>query len=607
MGYKKEEKVGSKYDRFEFRKEVFEKFLRVKFEKEPEKITKEDLLALSQKHFEETRIKVEGSPISLLNWHSRRNKTEGTKKNAIFSVLDDLGYAKKHRITEKEVIDEARKKTGEGVAIFNDKENRQKVFEAMLKKIYGEKEITKEDLLALGKKEFEETKIEEKGSPISLLNWHMKRNTKGGKKSSVFSVFEDLGYAKKYMITEKDVVAAAKKRVLDGSLIFDDRKNRERVFRATLEKIYGEKKIIKEDLLALGWTQFYRTTTIDGEGTPHGLYKYYQRKNRAEKNTQNIGFFILKDLGYCEKFDITEDDYAIALSQKRSERTGKRIVIIDEKRMGMPTDTELRLPEKLFAVSVGDTKDIQVVMATTRTENGAEETAVGQSQATGGTLFEQAVQKQYGNIEIVNATTAYLRLKEGKVGEELLIASNIQFDEIYTRGIELLGYAFLTDKNMLFRTNDSDVNRTLGNKHFTVVRRLVEKDEASKLMFENQLYPARAALHVLAGYARLAGSAQNQPELWHAVDKAMDWMIFMRNNAILSEKEFTYFGEKYLLKIGRIENRKMKELGFSKKYDLDEVRNGVFAGIAIKKMERGWGKNQNIVKTAGKRLEIGKV
>ena len=223
MGYQKGEKVGSKYDRFEFRKEVFEKFLRVKFEKEPEKITKEDLLALSQKHFEETRIKVEGSPISLLNWHSRRNKTEGTKKNAIFSVLDDLGYAKKHRITEKEVIDEARKKTGEGVAIFNDKENRQKVFEAMLKKIYGEKEITKEDLLALGKKEFEETKIEEKGSPISLLNWHMKRNTKGGKKSSVFSVFEDLGYAKKYMITEKDVVAAAKKRVLDGSLIFDDR------------------------------------------------------------------------------------------------------------------------------------------------------------------------------------------------------------------------------------------------------------------------------------------------------------------------------------------------------------------------------------------------
>jgi|GEM_PF-3197745 len=537
------------------RQEAFAEFLQNKFGKNHE-LTKQDLLSLIQKDFNDKSINKTtiGSAGSLCSWYALSEDRQG--KNRIFYILEDLGYAKTFGITEAEVKQSGIDKITHARDIFFSKENRQSVFQEFLQNKFGKNhELTKQDLLSLGRKDVADKSINKTtiGSAGSLYHWYTLSKDRQGKSIS-FHLLEDLGYAKTFGITEAEVKQSGIDRTTHARDIFSSKENRQIVFQKFLQNKLQKPpdQITKQDLLSLIRKDFadksINKTTI---GSAVSLYSWYALTE--DRQGKNVIFYILEDLGYAQEFGITENDVKFR----------RKIVFVEDKLIPAEQKPQEELTEPLFQHD--EQHVVQVVFSTVK--NGNSHPKPTQS------LRERALQYYFPGILAVSSKKAYDVLPEAKEGAKFVIHSFYPLDGIYQKGLALLGYE-IKSQNL--------TNSQLNGIYFSVVERATVQNNA-EIMFRNDLNPYNNALHILGQYSRLAHDSKTQAELHIAIDLALDWIAQMKKEGVLPGVQMDYVEAHGMAKLCSMEQRAMDRLGLAmvydkrfgraiSKYDMQEIR-----------------------------------
>ncbi|MCX6769513.1 MAG: hypothetical protein NT051_02415 [Candidatus Micrarchaeota archaeon] len=444
----------SVFNNLSTRKQVFELFLKAKFNKESSEITKEDLLSLTAKDFQNIKLgkNAPGSSISLFVWYT---KTRPKEKNVVYSLFQDLGYAKTHGIEEDMCKQAGRDKSTNARLIFNDLSTCKQVFELFLKAKFPEKkpsEITKEDLLSLTAKDFQNIKLGKNapGSPTGLLSWYVSHGVHTGR-NTLHSIFQDLGYAKTHGIDENMCKKAAKEKI-GGHPIFNNLSTRKQVFELFLKAKFNKEssEITKEDLLSLGYNDF-RNIKLgkDAPGSPSSLNSWY---NRSRPKGQNIIYALLQDLGYSSFFKNEQDYLDARKGFLASNDNGKNLVIISHKNTGAASSSEFEaLPDVTSFSICPDTKDVQIILSTTALTN-------GEAKTNGKPVLDQLAAKIWPGIPMLTERKAYHEMPSIPIGAEVLIHSGQPLDSIYQFALGAMGFE-ISFLNRQLKTDNMEINR----------------------------------------------------------------------------------------------------------------------------------------------------
>lgn len=200
------------------------------------------------------------------------------------------------------------------VSIFDEIEVQRKCLNEFLKNKFGDREITRDDLLSISMDDIKNKKINKSkyGSMISLYNWHQQNKSCS---NTYFSILVHISYAKNLDISENDVKRSRSKRLLMNRNNIHNLDHR-RCMGLFLKSIFGDKEITKEDLLSLG-TRHYTDPRLDYSkryGTMISLYNSLAK----ERDYESLLFSILKKTGYADQYNISEEDVNKAYHLKMS-------------------------------------------------------------------------------------------------------------------------------------------------------------------------------------------------------------------------------------------------------------------------------------------------
>ncbi len=454
------------------------------------------------------------------------------------------------------------------------KATRQAVLDEFLQIKFGkEHQLTKQDLLSISgndlRKKF--TSKTSRGSTVSLYNWYSNSENRD-EKNVFFYLLEDLGYAKTYSITEAEAKQSGRDKISQAHDIFSSKENRQLTFHEFLQNKFGkEHQITKEDLLSLEQKAFrdksIRQTSI---GSAASLYNWYSNsENRDEKNTI---FYLLEDLGYAKTYSITENDVKFR----------KKIVFIEDKLILSEPKPQEELTEPLCR---HDTQYVvQVVISTVKNGNSHPEPTQS--------LCERALQHYFQDILAVSDKKAYEVLPAAKEGATFVIHSSYPLDEVYQRGLALLGYD-IKSQNL--------TNSQLNGLYFSVVERATVQNNAVGLMFRNDLNPYKNSLHILGQYSRMANDAQSQAELFNAIGLALDWIVQMKKEKVLPQDQMGYVESRGLAKLISVEKRAMWRLGMDNRYDAQELsRDHSSALLSLKQAQASVSSRQSLATNRSK-------
>jgi hypothetical protein len=537
------------YDDRETRLSVFNELLEKRFgDPKEHPLTREDLLSLSNSDLT-TKIKLSlGSTIGFFHWYRRIHKG----KNTFFAILEDMGYAQRFGITEQDCRDAAKHKSTSARELYGDRETRLSVFNELLQKRFGdpkEHPLTREDILSLSVNEDFNSKIAlSVGSSGGFFAWYVAR--KKGKKT-LFELLEDLGYAQRFGITEQDCKDAARQRYSLAFQIYGDRETRLSVFGEFLEKHFKSPitGITRNHLLSLSQRQFKSKTELS-LGSIAGLYDWYVN----HYNGKNKIFLMLSDLGYAQRFGITEQDW----------ETRRQIVLVNPKIVGAEPDKgPIAVPDSIFMVPEGAQTQVQVVLSTQK--RAAQRSHEYERSPI--PVMDQAIAKAFGGMDIAT-DASHNQILSCKKGDSIAIKSQYPLDIIYLGGLDKAGFS-ISYRNIRLKTDDPFINSRL-SQYINIVQREKETEISPSLMlaFKNDFEPEKTAVHILGSYARMASKAQTRDELFFSVNEALDWLAFIgeasaKNSEHFKNLDFGKFSDEFMNELGRVERSAMRRLNIT--------------------------------------------
>ena len=573
----------SVFNKLSARKLVFKLFLKAKFPgKKPSEITKEDLLSLSGRDFQNFKLgkNAPGSPSRLYTQYAE-SRSKG--QNILYTLFQDLGYAKAHGINEDMCKKASRDKTTNAKSVFKDLSARKKVFELFLKaKFPGKKpsEITKEDLLSLGRKDLQNIKLGKNalGSPSSLYIWYSITPSKG--QNTIYKIFQDLGYAKAHGINEDMCKKAGRDKTTNAKSVFKDLSARKKVFELFLKAKFPGKKpseITKEDLLSLSGKDFRIKLGKNAPGSSSSLYKQYC-KTRPEG--QNVVYALLQDLGYSSFFK-NEQDY---LDSRReflaSNDNGKNLVIISHKNTGTANSSGFEaLPDVTSFSICPDTKDVQIILSTTVLTN-------GEAKTKGKPVLDQLAAKIWPGIPMLTERKACHEMPSIPIGAEVLIHSNQPLDSIYQAALGAMGFE-ISFLNRQLKTDNMEINRQLNGVITGLMRTGEQTVQVPKIAFANQLNPQKVAANITGAFFRVAGKSETPDAARHFFDEGLNWWIKVGDEKVFTDR-FDSKTNELFSKIIPLEKDKMNTFSFPadwKPKPLEEAEPKL--AIILKKMEAG--------------------
>ena len=545
------------------RKQCFEEFLQNKFKKEPSEVSKEEMLSLGCKDLynKEIRKTTIGSVGSLYDWHIKQNSGQ----NLIFSILQDLGYSKSLDISEQEAVSASLIRAAKARDIFSNPANRRICFDEFLKNKFKKEptEVTKDEMLSLSHKDLNNKKINKTlvGSVSSLGGWHA--DQKSGQ-NLIFSILQDTGYAQSLGIREHEAISAGLMHIGESRDIFSKQANRRICFDEFLKNVFKKEpsEVTQAEILSIVRKDFENNKiNKTSVGSAVTLYNWYKK----QKSGQNIRFYILQDTRYTHKFNLSEQE---VISTSRSKlvqnlRTCNSIVILDPKIVGGENHSNHVLPDTFILSTKSQPQQIQITMSLKPSDISHTE---GPSDLP---LFNQALNKIYPNVEIITESTAYNKLQNGIVGEQMLIKSKYALDDIYVKGLALMGYQ-INEQDITIKTGNPETDRHFIGKSATLIIRAENKNDAAPLMFKNHLEPVKETLHILSQYSRMAREAPTENEMFHLITKALDWMIFVSEQGYVSKERLEPLQNEFLSRLARAESNKLASLGHLR-YDLASV------------------------------------
>jgi hypothetical protein len=163
-------------------------------------------------------------------------------------------------------------------------------------------------------------------------------------------------------------------------------------------------------------------------------------------------------------------------------------------------------------------------------------------------------------MECISDKRCFKKLSDLPAGHPLLIHSSYPLDDIFQHGLELMGYQ-VAQVNQIVQTSNPDANRLLQGHYLTSVVRQSIRSDANELMFQNFLQPAQTAMHALGQYSRAARNASTETDLFHSIQRAIDWLVFIENRSILPPEQFRQVKEQFLGRLAVVEAQKLANFG----------------------------------------------
>lgn len=548
-----------RFDTPETRQTCLYEFLENRFNKRVENITKEELRSFNSKDFGNPSINKTsvGSARTLLNWAGKSKDRKGQK--VIFYLLKDAGLADKHKLAEID-FDE-----------FTNHSVRQTCLYEFLKNRFGKEvdEITREELLSLQKMDFRNAQFKKTlvGNAVSFHSWSSKSKARCSQ-NVIFYILKDAGLADKHQLSNSDFKDSAGQHKGEAHIIFSPSNRKVCLYEFLKNKFDKEvKDITREELLSLGVRDFHNhKTNKTSVGSAGSLLAWAQHSEG--RNGQNAIFYLLKDTGLAGTHSITEKDVIQAARARVNQN--RQIVFIENKLLSpngdsKTIDTSLQLEQK------DRTAQIQSIFSTSMAEN-------PEAPVQSASAHQQVLAHYFPNIPTLPSNSAYQKLKEAVVGECMVITSKDPLDDIYLNGLSLMGFEPIMQNQSHPQAKGC---------YFTSIIRKEIKTDAVPLMFDNDLYPVKAAMHVLGQYGRIATSAKSEVELYHAIGLGLEWLIKIAESGVLQPNQVEYVKVQGLDKLARVEARTMARLGLGQRYasDLNSRYNEVAQKLAPAKIK----------------------
>ena len=514
-------------------------FLQNLFGKPIEDITRDELLSLTSRDFQNPKINKTsvGRASSLYVWATNSKDRNG--QNVIFFIFKDAGLAGKHNITNSDFKG------------FDSQAVRKVCLYEFLKNKFNKevKNLSTEELLSLTTRDFQNPEINRTsvGSAGTLCMWAIKSKDRNGQ-NLIFYIVKDAGLHDKHQLTNSDFKTSANQYHHGVHSIFSSPSNRKACLYEFLKNKFNKevKNLSTEELLSLT-TRDFQNPKINktSVGSARALFKWASKSKG--RNGQNVIFYLLKDAGLSDSHSIMEKDITDKFLSIRAQNFGRnRQIVFIENKLIPNTETISQIDTAAGLVSRGETTQIQAIFSTTKLGENCQKENVLSSKV------QQVLDHYFAGNPSITSANSYQKLHDAIVGEALVICSTYPLDEIYKSGLEKLGFQI---------TNENLAHPQVQGQYFTQIIRTEQKSDAVPIMFENDLNPVKTTLHVLGQYGRMAYKAESEVELYHATGLGLEWLITATNSGIIPESQIAYVKSQGLDKLAKMESRGMARLG----------------------------------------------